>query len=151
MSQDYAALEARIDQLESRDAIANLQYDYAHGCDNRDADRFMAIWHDDATYDLHNDFGSNTGHAEIRGVLGKIWDAYTESHHWMTNIVTKFQDADHATTEADCICIVRGPDGFEIISATYLNLNERRDGVWRIARCDLSVQWSHVMHLTLNE
>ena len=37
------ALEARIDQLESRFQFRDLVSDYCHGFDKRDLDQFMAI------------------------------------------------------------------------------------------------------------
>lgn len=39
------ALLSRIDELESRSALRDLVTDYCLGFDNRDWDRFIAIWH----------------------------------------------------------------------------------------------------------
>ena len=43
------ALEARIDQLESRFQFRDLVSDYCHGFDKRDLDQFMAIWLPDSS------------------------------------------------------------------------------------------------------
>ena len=38
----------RIERLEARAAIERLMADYAFGCDQKDAQRFLGVFHDDA-------------------------------------------------------------------------------------------------------
>jgi gamma-hexachlorocyclohexane dehydrochlorinase len=143
----------RIDRLESRAAIAELFADYAHGCDKREStDRFMAIWHDDATYLLGEPMGDRQGIDEIRQALADIWEATDESHHWITNLVVRFSDDDTAQADADTICHCKLADGPEVlVSGSYVVDLERRGGVWKMAVCDLTVHWQKVIELTLPE
>jgi ketosteroid isomerase-like protein len=143
----------RIDQLESRAAIAELFADYAHGCDKRESpDRFLAIWHDDATYLLPEPLGPRKGIDEIRQALSDIWDTTDESHHWITNLVVRFAGADTAQADADTICHCKLADGPEVlVSGSYVVDLERREGVWKMAVCDLTVHWQKVIDLKLPE
>jgi ketosteroid isomerase-like protein len=143
----------RIDQLESRNAIAELFADYAHGCDKRHStDRFMAIWHDDATYLLGEPLGNRKGIDEIAQALADIWETTDESHHWITNLVVRFGDANTAQADADTICHCKLADGPEVlVSGSYVVDLERRNGVWKIALCDLTVHWQKEIDLKLPE
>ena len=147
------SLEQRIDQLESRTAIAELFADYAHGCDKRDSpDRFLSIWHPDARYILGEPLGDRSGIDEIRQVLGDIWKMTDESHHWITNVVVRFTGSDTAQADADTIChckLANGPD--VLVSATYAVDCERRSGGWKMAVCDLKVHWQKEIDLRLPE
>jgi gamma-hexachlorocyclohexane dehydrochlorinase len=143
----------RIDQLESRNAIAELVADYAHGCDKRQSsDRFMAIWHDDAAYLLGEPLGNRKGIDEIAEALADIWEMTDESHHWITNLVVRFGDANAAQADADTICHCKLADGPEVlVSGSYVIDLERRNGVWKIALCDLTVHWQKEIDLKLPE
>ena len=46
------ALERRIDEIESRNAMRDLVSNYCHGFDRRDWDCFIGIWHEDAVWDI---------------------------------------------------------------------------------------------------
>jgi gamma-hexachlorocyclohexane dehydrochlorinase len=143
----------QIDQLVSRNAIAELFADYAHGCDKRDSpDRFMRIWHDDAKWLLGEPMGDRDGIAEVRQALSDIWEATDESHHWISNVVVRFTGADTAQGDADTICHCKLAGGPEVlVSGSYLCDFERRDGEWKIALCDLEVQWQKEIDLRLPE
>jgi uncharacterized protein (TIGR02246 family) len=139
---DTQALVERLEKLEARAAIGELMADYAHGCDEQDAERFMRIWHDDALYDLGGGFGSATGHEEIRAKLAEIWELSPETRHWITDVTVDFAGADKATGNAHTLCFVNNAEGQELFcSAWYDNVYERRDGAWRIAECHLTVHW----------
>jgi ketosteroid isomerase-like protein len=143
----------RIDRLESRAAIAELFADYAHGCDKREStDRFLAIWHDDASYLLGDPLGDRKGIDEIREALSDIWAMTDESHHWITNLVVRFAGADTAQADADTICHCKLANGPEVlVSGSYLVELERRDGTWKMAVCDLDVHWQKEVDLRLPE
>jgi len=149
-SVDVAALMGRIERLEADSAqlraraqIRELMADYAHGCDEQDAERFMRIWHDDALYDVGGDFGSGTGLAEIREKLEIIWRESPETRHWITDITVDFDetDANRATGNAHTICYVRNADGQHFCSAWYENVYTQRDGVWKVQEVHLTVHW----------
>lgn len=136
-------LEERMDRLEARWEIAERLAGYAHGCDKRDAARFMEIWHDDATWSLPDPFGTSRGTEQIRAALGRIWDANAASHHWMTNLVLEFAGRDRARALSDAVCVMIAPDGRHgLVAATYESEFMRRQGSWRIANCDVTVHWN---------
>ena len=127
--------EARIDLLESRHEIDHLVSDYCHGCDKHDIDRFMSIWHDDASWLIGPPYGNFTGAAEIRhAMVDLIWTALPETHHWTTNHVITFEGPDRAKGVCDVSCDGFTPEGqMLLIAATYWDTFERRNGVWKIS------------------
>ena len=62
---DVEALLARIDELESRNAIRDLVSDYCHGFDKRDFTRFLSIWWDDCIWDIGPPLGGFEGYEGI--------------------------------------------------------------------------------------
>lgn len=129
-------LEDRIDRIESRIAMGELVADYCHGFDKRDWDRFLAIWWEDAVWEVGPPFGSFDGHDGIaHAVKDILWPAWLASSHFTTNLVIRFVDADHADGVCDVDCIGTTADEVaQTVSATYTDRFERRDGVWKIAR-----------------
>ena len=130
------ALEARIDQLESRFQFRDLASDYCHGFDKRDLGRFMAIWWPDAVWEIGPPFGDFHGAPEIsRAVTDILWPAWLQSSHYTTNLRVRFEGADVAYGVCDVDCIGTTSDQqAQTVAATYDDRFERRDGVWKIAQ-----------------
>jgi ketosteroid isomerase-like protein len=123
-------VEQRIDTLESRQAIARLVSEYAHGFDSRDIDRFMAIWHEDGVYDLAEFGGRREGLDAIREAVHELWAASPGTHHWMVNLAI---DVDGHGATAACHALAFDVDAEEDVTAvalTYEDEFERRDGRW---------------------
>jgi len=125
-----AAILARLDRLESRDAIRQLPSQYALALDMRDLDALVNLFPEDVAAG-----GGRTG----RGAL-KAWFDTTlrgqfdgTSHHVGTQIV-EFEDADRATgivysrNEHEC-----GPD-WVIMHMMYHDRYERAGGRWYFRR-----------------
>lgn len=131
-----AALEQRIDQLESRFAMLDLVSDYCIGFDKRDWDRFIAIWWDDCFWEIGPPFGDFRGHTGIRQAVKEIlWPAWLQSTHFTTNLRVIFDGNDTADGICDVDCIGTTSDNqAQTVAATYEDRFERRDGVWKIAR-----------------
>ena len=128
-------LETRIDRLESQFELHRLVSEYCHGCDKHDIDRFMSIWHDDAVWEIGAPFGTFKGKQEIRRAMEEhIWPAWRETHHWTTNLVVEI-DGDRAHGVCDVNCNGASPEDVALlVSATYTDDFERRDGRWAISR-----------------
>jgi gamma-hexachlorocyclohexane dehydrochlorinase len=126
----------RVDELESRTAIRDLVSDYCIGFDSRDIERFMAIWHEDAVWEIGPPFGNFAGAASIRrAVLETLFPAWRETHHLATNLVLTFRDADRASGICNVDCMGATPDNVvQMVGASYADEFERRAGVWKIAR-----------------
>ena len=109
---DVEALLARIDELESRNAIRDLVSDYCHGFDKRDFKRFLAIWWDDCVWDIGPPFGRFEGHEGIhRAIYEVLWPAWAETHHLTTNLCVTFEDSDNASSVCDVDCVGTLTDG----------------------------------------
>ena len=129
------SLETRIDRLESQFELHRLVSEYCHGVDKHDLDRFLDIWHDDAVWEIGPPFGNFHGKDEIRRALVElIWPAWRETHHWTTNLVVEIE-GDRARGVCDVNCNGANPEDVALlVSATYTDDFERRDGRWRIAK-----------------
>lgn len=139
---ERTGIEERVDRLESETAIKHLMDDYAFGCDRKDPDRFMKVFHDDAEYAIPGAFGTAVGREKIESTLRQIWEVSPETHHWITNIGVDFSGPDAATGDAQTICFVRTSSGGEgFVCAYYDNSYERRDGIWRATSISLEVPW----------
>ena len=145
---DPAAINRRIDRVESRFALHDLVSDYCHGFDKREWERFRAIWWPDAVWDIGPPFGRFEGAEGIAHVTKDIlWPAWLESSHFTTNLVVVFEDDDRAQGVSDVDCIGTTADGkAQTVSATYNDLFERRAGIWKIAH--RKVKMHHFSPLT---
>ena len=58
-------LKGRVERLETERDLTRLVYDYCHGIDRHDLERFLSVWDENATWDTGGPFGSYTGLADI--------------------------------------------------------------------------------------
>jgi gamma-hexachlorocyclohexane dehydrochlorinase len=142
-SGELKALLRRVDELESRIALRDLVTDYCLGFDTRDWERFIGIWHPDAVWEIGPPFGTFTGHAGIReAVFEVLYPVWRETHHLTSNLRVSFQDADHAKGVCNVDCMgATIDDVVQMISATYSDDFERRDGIWKIARRKVEIHY----------
>ena len=146
------ALFERIDRLESRFAMHDLVSDYCHGFDKRDFDRFLAIWWEDCVWNIGPPFGSFAGHEGIhQAVKDILWPAWLKSTHCTTNLRVDFDGVDSARGVSDVDCIGTTSDGqAQTVAATYTATFERRGGLWKIARRDVTMHhFSPLVGITL--
>lgn len=137
-------LEARIDRLESREAIHGLVSDYCHGFDKRDFERFLAIWWDDCVWNIGPPFGSFAGHDGIReAVKTVLWPAWGQSQHVTSNLVVTFDGPDtaHALCDVDCTGTLADSNEATFVGATYADRMERRGGAWKIAERNVTMHY----------
>ena len=129
-------LLSRIDELESRAALRDLVTDYCLGFDNHDWDRFISIWHPDAIWEIGAPFGTFNGHEGIReAVFDVLYPVWRETHHLTSNLRLDFSDSDHAHGVCNVDCMgATADDIVQMISATYTDDFERREGAWKIAK-----------------
>jgi 3-phenylpropionate/cinnamic acid dioxygenase small subunit len=136
MTAGIEELLRRVDELESRAALRDLVTDYCRGFDTQDWDRFIAIWHEDAVWEIGPPFGTFEGHDGIReAVFDILYPVWRETHHLTSNLKLEFDEPDRArgVCDVDCMGATRD-DIVQMISATYIDDFERRDNVWRIAK-----------------
>ena len=137
------ALLGRIDELESRAALRDLVTDYCLGFDNHDWERFISIWHADAVWEIGPPFGTFTHHEGIReAVQDVLYPLWRETHHLTSNLRLSFDDPDHAHGICNVDCMgATTDDVVQMISATYTDDFERREGVWKIARRNVVIHY----------
>jgi gamma-hexachlorocyclohexane dehydrochlorinase len=131
----------RLDRLESRHEIGDLVAGYCEGIDRKDLDKFVGLWHPDAVYLIGAGRGDFHGLPEIRRFPEVAARAWVQTHHWTTNHVITFIDADSASGRSDCIAICEHHGGgASVISATYLDSYTRRAGGWKFSRRQV-IRW----------
>jgi hypothetical protein len=71
-----------------------------------------------------------------------LWPVWRESHHLTSNLRVQFTDADnaHGVCDVDCMGATRD-DVVQMISATYKDHFQRRNGVWRILQRDVTIHY----------
>ena len=141
------ALLRRVDELESRAALRDLVTDYCLGFDTHDWERFIGVWHPDAVWEIGPPFGTFHGHAGIRKAVEEIlYPVWRETHHLTSNLRLSFRDADHArgVCNVDCMGATKD-DVVQMISATYADDFERRDGVWKIAKRAVTIHYFNAL------
>jgi len=136
LQSEIDGLLRRIDELESRATLRDLVTDYCLGFDNHDWDRFISIWHPDAVWEIGAPFGTFKGHEGIhQAVFDVLYPVWRESHHLTSNLRLEFSDADHANGVCNVDCMGATTDDIvQMISATYTDDFERREGAWKIAK-----------------
>ena len=136
MQAQIKTLLRRVDELESRAALRDLVSDYCLGFDTHDWERFIGIWHADAVWEIGPPFGTFHGHAGIRKAVEEVlYPVWRETHHLTSNLRLTFKDRDHAHGVCNVDCMGATRDAVvQMISATYTDDFERRNGVWKIAR-----------------
>lgn len=138
-----AAMERKIDELDSRAAINDLVTDYCQGFDNHNWKQFISIWHEDAVWEIGPPFGTFTRHDGIRKAVQEVlYPAWRETHHLCSNLRLTFHDADHCSGVCDVDCMgATADDVVQMINATYRDEFERREGIWKIARRSVTMHY----------
>jgi hypothetical protein len=136
-------LAARIDRLESRQAILDLLADYMRAQDRLDPALHRAVFHDDATTDYGEAYrGDADGFvAFAQGVLAP----HAMNHHMLGQIRIDFEGPDLAFGEAYFQAFHRIEEDGEakdlFVAGRYVDRYERRAGVWKIAHRSELVDW----------
>ena len=132
-----ASLAARLDRLESKDAIRDIATAYAIACDEHDMPRLMNLFTVDACFDAPNGSMVAKGKAAIQTLFEKTFKIRGPAYHWTHDITIEIDPADpdrgtglvlsHAETT---------PNGVVSIAAMRYQDDYRResDGQWRFAK-----------------
>ena len=132
-----ASLAARLDRLESKDAIRDIATAYAIACDEHDMPRLMNLFTVDACFDAPNGSMVAKGKAAIQTLFEKTFKIRGPAYHWTHDITIEIDPADpdrgtglvlsHAETT---------PNGVVSIAAMRYQDDYRResDGRWRFAK-----------------
>ena len=132
---DKPTLEARIDRLESLDAIRQLPAKYALTLDMRDIDAMVSLFPADVRVGR-----DASGRAALRAYMDRtLRSPFTGTSHHIGGHVIEFSDPDHATgivyskNEHETL-VENGPDEWVIMQMMYADDYVRADGRWYFAR-----------------
>jgi|MDTC01.2.fsa_nt_gb uncharacterized protein (TIGR02246 family) len=131
------ALAARLDRLESKEAISDIVTAYAIACDEHDMERLMNLFCDDACFDAPNGAMVADGKEAIRKMFEQTFKIRGPAYHWThdTTIVIDPEDPGQATglvlSHAETT-----PNGVVSIAAMRYEDSYRResDGEWRFCK-----------------
>ncbi len=135
------AFLARLDALESQNAIQRLIAAYAQAFDTHNETMLRGIWHEGARLSLGPEFGEFEGVDAIIASAHSNWAQMPHMHHWMANAMIDI-DGDTATADVavDVLCthVEMGPIQ---ISGLYHDRFERRAGRWAFVERTLDLHF----------
>ncbi len=124
------SLEARIDRLESLDAIRQLPAKYALALDMRDMDAMVSLFPADVRVGK-----DSTGRAALRAYMDRtLRSPFTGTSHHIGGHVIEFDDADHAHGVVYSKNEHETGDEWVIMQMMYVDDYVRFDGRWYFQR-----------------
>lgn len=124
------SLEARIDRLESLDAIRQLPAKYALALDMRDMDAMVSLFPADVRVGK-----DSTGRAALRAYMDRtLRSPFTGTSHHIGGHVIEFDDADHAHGVVYSKNEHETGDEWVIMQMMYVDDYIRIDGRWYFQR-----------------
>jgi hypothetical protein len=135
-------------ELLDRAQITDVLRTYATAVDRRDVELIKTVYHPDA-FDDHGDWKGDI--TEFIAIAPGFWATFEMTMHMMGLPLITFDPArrDTATAETYAVAYHRraGRDGVlkdDVWGVRYLDVFERRDGQWRIARRTMTRDWRRV-------
>jgi len=142
MSVDLETIVARLDRLESQDAIRRLKAAYMQACDDRLGSAIADLFWDDA---LWEGVGGSSARAQGRDAIAAMFAAapsrLTFTTHYLTNESISI-DGNRATGRWKLLepCTYRDRAALWM-GGQYIDVFERREGAWRISHLKLDVEF----------
>ena len=129
MDMDLAALAARVDRVESLQAIQQLPVRYALAVDGRDIDAWVALFVEDVNCGRHG-----RGREALRAFIAPQLRGFYRSIHQICGHQVEFVDADHATGAVYCRAEHEDDGKWIVMAIVYFDEYARRDGRWYFVR-----------------
>lgn len=139
-----AALEARLQVLEDKEALGALMNRYCRTADAKDWQAWGMCWTEDALFDF-GPFGQHHGRDTIRDVCSESEEPYQDMQHSITNMQFEV-DGDRATGTA-YLWFAGVPDKtkphehFDIGGPYKWEFERGADG-WQLSKMELRVAWT---------
>lgn len=143
---EHPPMDAALQQLLDKQAIAEILYRRARAGDRSDAELAHSCYHPGAT-ERHGEFdGLATEFIDVVSFTRpKPGSPIKGMMHMITNILCDFSDSDHAFVESYHVAWCQMTDGTDAeIGGRYLDKFERRDGRWGIVHRDVIFDWSRM-------
>ncbi|RYE43526.1 MAG: nuclear transport factor 2 family protein [Hyphomicrobiales bacterium] len=136
-------LENRLQRVETQLAYADLCSRYTHGVDKAERESFLAIWTENAEWNLGENFGNYSGTEAIAECWENLQVNFHEMHHGTTNL--QIIEYGNNSAVGRCDAFVPGTDAFGVANAaaaSYVDRLERgKDGLWRFSKRDITVHF----------
>lgn len=127
-----AALEAKMQEVEDRQAIFDCLKRNSRGNDRFDVDLVTSSYHDDGIHELGEKQISGREYGEhANAAHGRIFDA--NLHNVTMHTCEIDGDVAHAESYSLGIFLDKGAETGRILAGRYIDRLEKRDGEWRIA------------------
>ncbi len=134
-SAKLAALEARLQLLEDREAIRDLLVTYGHLLDEKDLAGYSKLFSEDGVWE--GGIGSATGPAGIYAMLDTVFKrvepgSFGNDYHIMSDFIIHV-DGDTATSRSNWTWVIEGKEGTPVAarSGHYEDKLVRIDGAWK--------------------
>ncbi len=133
------SLEARLDRVESRFAIAELVTDYAIACDEHDMAKLTELFTLDAAFDSPNGAMVARGRAAIAEMFVALFQVRGPAFHWTHDHTLRFDEADPDRASGVVLAHAEtSPAGVVSLAAMrYFDDYRREGGRWRFARREI--------------
>lgn len=129
MAEPSDTLLARIDRIESMQAIQQLPIRYALAVDGRDLDAWVGLFVEDVNCGRHG-----SGRAALRGVIEPELRTFYRSIHQICGHRVEFDDADHARGTVYCRAEHEVGGEWIVMAIAYFDDYARRNGEWQFVR-----------------
>lgn len=127
-----AALEAKMQDVEDRQAIFDCIKRNSRGNDRFDVDLVTSSYHDDGIHELGQKEISGREYGEHANTAhGRLFDA--NLHNVTMHMCEIDGDVAHAESYSLGIFLDQGGETGRILAGRYIDRLEKRDGQWRIA------------------
>ncbi len=129
-------LKARIDQLESRHAIADLVTAYAIACDEHDMPRLVNLFTEDGCFDSPSGAMVANGRAAIEAMFIELFKIRGPAFHWTHDHSVSFDAADPDRASGLVLSHAETCPG-QVVSLAAMRYHDdyQRDaGVWRFRK-----------------
>lgn len=130
---ELEALTARVDRLESRQAITELVTAYAVACDEHDMPRLTSLFTEDACFDSPSGAMVAQGRAAITTLFIELFKIRGPAFHWTHDVVVKIDptDPDRATGRVCSHAETTPGDIVSLAAMRYDDEYRREHGTWR--------------------
>jgi uncharacterized protein (TIGR02246 family) len=124
-------LEARVDRLETREAIQELVTKYAVSCDEHDIPKLQNLFTEDAVFKSPSSFLHATGREAITSMFIDVLKKRGPGYHWTHDLIVQIGDDPNTATGIVYSHAETTPDGVVSIAAMkYIDKYTRESGVW---------------------
>ncbi len=136
------SMEERLQILEDKEAIRELQFEYARLTDEQNPDAMAALFTEDAIWDGGEQFGRHEGRSAIHAFLKNTWQTLTWAIHLMTNPEIRIEPSGSEATGRWYLWEPATISGRPLwMVGSYVNRYRKVDGKWRFGHVQLSFEF----------